>query len=216
MDSKKTIAIVDDHALFREGIVSLLKEYKEFDIVLQASNGKELLDGLKKVKPQVVLLDIQMPVMDGIETTVQLRKKYPNTKIIILTMHNEEGLIFDLMGKGANGFLPKDRSVEFVVDAIHAVFDKGYYYNEAVTKAVITGVRNNSSVKKSFYQSPLSEREIEIVKLICKQHTSREIGEILNLSSRTVEAHKNNILRKTKSINTAGIVLYAIEYHLLD
>lgn len=216
MNSKKTIAIVDDHALFREGMASLLKEYDEFDIVLQASNGKELIDGLKKVKPQVVLLDIQMPVMDGIETTIQLKKKYPNIKIIILTMHNEEGLIFDLMGKGANGFLPKDRSVEFVVDAIHAVFDKGYYYNEAVTKAVITGVRNNSSVKKSFYQSPLSEREIEIVKLICKQHTSREIGEILNLSSRTVEAHKNNILRKTKSINTAGIVLYAIEYHLLD
>jgi len=216
MNSKKTIAVVDDHALFREGLVSLLKEYEEFDIVFQASDGKELLDGLKKVKPDIVLLDIQMPVMDGIETTVQIKKKYPSIKIIILTMHNEEGLIFDLMGKGANGFLPKDRSVEFVVDAIHSVLDKGYYYNEAVTKAVISGVRNNSSIKRSFYQTPLSEREIDIVKLICKQHTSREIGEILNLSSRTVEAHKNNILRKTKSINTAGIVLYAIEYHLLE
>lgn len=216
MSTKMSIAVVDDHALFREGLVSLLKEYKEFDIVLQASNGKELLDGLKKNKPQIVVLDIQMPVMDGIETTIQLRKKYPNIKIIILTMHNEEGLIFDLMGKGANGFLPKDKSVEFLVDAIYAVLEKGYYYNEDITKAVLTGVRNNSTIKKSFYQAPLTEREIEIVKLICKQYTSREIGEILNLSSRTVEAHKNNILRKTKSINTAGIVLYAIEYHLLD
>src|SRR6478672_11980134 len=116
MKSKKTIAVVDDHSLFREGLVSLLKEYDEFEVVLQASNGKELMDGLKKEKPQVILLDIEMPIMDGIETTVQIKKKYPNIKVIILTMHNEEGLVFDLMGRGANGFLPKDKSVEFVID----------------------------------------------------------------------------------------------------
>lgn len=216
MKSKKTIAVVDDHSVFREGLVSLLKEYDEFEVVFQASNGRDLLEGLKKVKPQIILLDIEMPVMDGIETTIQLKKKYPNIKIIILTMHNEEGLVFDLMGKGANGFVPKDKSVEFVVDAIYAVLEKGFYYNDAVAKAVIDGVRNNQTIKKSFYQSPLSGREIEIVKLICKQHTSREIAEILNLSNRTVEAHKYNILTKTKSTNTAGVVLYAIEHHLLD
>ncbi len=216
MKSKKTIAVVDDHSLFREGLVSLLKEYDEFEVVLQASNGKELMDGLKKEKPQVILLDIEMPIMDGIEATVQIKKKYPNIKVIILTMHNEEGLVFDLMGRGANGFLPKDKSVEFVIDAIYAVLEKGYYYNDAVAKAVIEGVRNNTTIKKSFYQSPLSGREIEIIKLICKQHTSKEIGEILNLSNRTIEAHKYNILTKTKSTNTAGVVLYAIEHHLLD
>jgi DNA-binding NarL/FixJ family response regulator len=216
MKPKKTIAVVDDHSVFREGLVSLLKEYEDFEVVLQASNGKELLDSLKKVKPQIILLDIEMPIMDGIETTIQLKKKYPNIKIIILTMHNEQGLVFELMGKGANGFVPKDKSVEFVVDAIYAVLEKGFYYNDAVAKAVIDGVRNNQTIKKSFQQTSLSGREIEIIKLICKQHTSREIGEILNLSNRTVEAHKYNILSKTKSTNTAGVVLYAIEHHLLD
>lgn len=216
MKAKKTIAVVDDHFLFREGLVSLLKDYDDLEVVLQASNGKELLEGMKKVKPKIVLLDIQMPIMDGIETTIQLRKKYPDVKIIILTMHNEEGLIFDLMGKGANGFLPKDKSVELVVDAIYSVCERGFYYNEAVTKAIVAGVRNNQSIKYSFNPVSLTDREVEIVKLICKQHTSREIGEILNLSPRTVETHKENILKKTKSINIAGIVLYAIEHHLLD
>lgn len=216
MKPKKTIAVVDDHSVFREGLVSLLKEYEDFEVVLQASNGKELLDSLKKVKPQIILLDIEMPIMDGIETTIQLKKKYPDIKIIVLTMHNEHGLVFELMGKGANGFVPKDKSVEFVVDAIYAVLEKGFYYNDAVAKAVIDGVRNNQAIKKSFRQTTLSGREIEIIKLICKQHTSREIGEILNLSNRTVENHKYTILTKTKSTNTAGVVLYAIEHHLLD
>lgn len=215
MKSKKTIAVVDDHSVFREGLVSLLKEYEDFEVVLQASNGKELLKGIKKTKPDIILLDIEMPIMDGIETTIQLKKKHPSIKIIILTMHTEEGLVFDLMGKGANGFVPKDKSVEFVVDAIYAVLEKGFYYNDAVAKAVIDGVRNNQTIKKSFHQTSLSKREIEIVKLICKQHTSREIAEMLNLSYRTIEAHKYNILDKTKSTNTAGVVLYAIEHHLL-
>lgn len=216
MDSRKKIAIVDDHTLFREGMIRLLKDYDCFDIVLQASNGMELMDGLKKVKPHLILLDLQMPVMDGFETTVLLKKKYPDIKILIVTMHNDEKLIFDIMRKGANGFLPKDKSFEFVVDAIHAVLDKGYYYNEGIMNAVLNEVRNNQAITSPFYQIPLSEREIDIVKLICKQHTSREISEMLKLSARTVETHKNNILKKTKSINTAGIVLYAVKYRLLD
>lgn len=210
------IAIADDHALFREGLISLLKAYPEIKVVCQANNGRQLLEELKHNHTDIILLDLEMPELDGIETIKRVRKKYPEIKIIVLTMHNEEGLIFDLMGKGANGFLPKDKSVELLIDAIYAVKEKDFYYSEPVSKAIVKGVRNNLSIQRSFKSTPLTDREIDIVKLICKQYNIREIAEILNVSTRTVESHRDNIMKKTGSKNIAGVVMHAIEHHLLD
>ena len=130
MKAKKKIALVDDHDLFRKGLTSLLKEFEEIDVMMQAVNGKDFFEQLGKLTPSrhphIVLLDIQMPVMDDIQTTVMLRRKYPHIKIITLTMHNEEQLVYSLMEKGANGFLEKNTDIEIVVDAIYSVLEKGY------------------------------------------------------------------------------------------
>lgn len=207
------VALVDDQPLFRAGIISLLKDYENIEVVLEASNGKELLRNIKRPKPDVVLLDVEMPEMNGIETTLELKKKYPEIKVIILTMHNEEEFIFDLMTKGAHGFLPKDKSVEELVDAIYAVVEEGVYSNDELMKIMVKG---SSGLVKNVKMNSLSEKEIEIVRMICKQKTTKEISDELNLSIRTIEKYRTAILEKTDTKNAAGIVMYALKHKLIS
>ncbi len=213
------IAVVDDHHLFRAGVVALLSDYKEMEVVIQASSGNDLLNQLKSKRstPHIVLLDIEMPDLNGIQTTLALKKEYPDIKIIILTMHNEEEFIFDLMNKGANGFLPKDKSVDMVVDAIYCVLQKGYYYNDQITQAIIKGNSGNLKAPELLNKvASLTDREIEIVKLICEQKTNKEIGEILFISARTVDNHKNDIFAKIGTKTTIGIVMFAMQTKIIN
>lgn len=210
------LAVVDDHHLFRKGLVSLIDEFEELSVVLEASDGKDLLEKLKAKKPDVVLLDVEMPVMDGIETTELLRQKYPEIKILILTMHNEEEIILHLIEKGAHGFLLKDNPIETVVDAIYAVIENGYFFNDRVSKVMVKGLLRNDKIKPSFSKVQLSKREIDVIRLICKENTNKEIAEKLFISVRTVDGHREKILQKTKAKNAVGIVMYAIKNNLLD
>lgn len=210
------IAVVDDHLLFRNGIVSLLKEYDFMDIVFQASNGLELLKMVGDNRPDVVLLDIQMPGMDGITATVRLKELYPEVKIIILTMHNEDEYIFDLMTKGANGFVQKNKSLDVLVEAIQSVTEKGYYYNDHITNVLLNNGGEHLKTPGTGGVSELTGREREIVKLICAQKTIREIAEILEISPRTVDTHKNNIFVKTGAKNIIGVALYAVQNKLIN
>lgn len=217
------IAVVDDHYLFRAGIISLLKDYEDLNVVIQASNGKDLFKQLKNYTesakrslPDVILLDIQMPEMDGIETTIQLQKDYPDIKIVILTMHNEEEFIFDLMNKGASGFLAKDKTVDMVLDAIYSVMNTGIYFNEQILQAIVRGSQGKLKTPEFSKDTDLSEREIEIIQLICDQKTNRQIAEILEVSQRTIEAHRTAIASKTGVKNTAGLVLFAIKNNLIQ
>lgn len=215
MNRKIKIAVVDDHYLFRQGLVGLLSEYDDLKIVFEASNGKELLNQLKKTQPHIILLDVQMPDIGGIEATTQIKKLFPQVKIIMITMHKDDALIFELIKKGVNGFLPKDKSVDHLIEAIYSVYEKGFYYTEDATHAMLKGVKNDQKLKASFNTSSLTEREIEIVQLICKQYSIKDIAGHLALSPRTIETHKENILMKTGSKTIAGIVLYAVEHNLL-
>ncbi|MCW3083962.1 MAG: DNA-binding response regulator [Bacteroidetes bacterium] len=220
MKSKKRIALVDDHDLFRKGMGSLLKEFEEIDISMEAVNGKDLFHQLTNLSPtkhpHVILLDIQMPEMDGIETTMQLKKKYPAIKIIMLTMHNEEQLIYSLMEKGANGFLEKNTDIEVVVDAIYSVIEKGYYFNDYISKAMVKGVSNHKKMIRFNTVNALTDREIVVIRLICQQKTIKEIAEELSLSPRTIDSYRENIFLKTGAKNMVGIVFYAIEHNLLE
>lgn len=207
------IAVVDDQYLFRSGVVSLLKEYDQLKVIIEASNGKELLDQLKRHTPHVILLDIEMPEMNGLETVNQLKKKYPDIKVIILTMHNEEEFIFDLMTKGAHGFLPKDKSVDEVVDAIYSVMETGKYYNEQIMEAMVNG---SKGLVKNQHLNLLTEKEIEVVRQICRQKTNKQIAEIIGVSIRTVENYRTTILLKTGTKNTAGMVVYALKNKLIS
>ncbi|MES2140921.1 MAG: response regulator transcription factor [Bacteroidota bacterium] len=216
MNLKKTIAVVDDQFLFRQGLISLLKEYDELDVIMEASNGKELLEKMKEKRPDVVLLDLEMPLMDGIETTIAIKNRYPKVKIIILTMHTDEEFIIHLLQKGASGFLPKDKDIEVVVDAIHSVIENGYYFDGHVSNTMLKGLVSSKKINPSFSNQYLSEREIAVVNLICKEYTNKEIADKLTISPRTVDTHRENILLKTGAKNTAGIVMYAVKYNLLD
>lgn len=216
MRKKIKIAVVDDQHLFRQGLISLLNEYTELDVIIEAGNGKELLEKLKERQPDVVLLDLEMPVMDGIETSIAIKNRYPKIKIIILTMHTDDEFIIHLLEKGVRGFLPKDKDIEVVVDAIYAVLEKGYYFDEHISKAMVKGLVKTKKVNPSFAARYLSEKEIVVINLICKEYTNKEIADKLSISSRTVDAHRTTILLKTGAKNTAGIVMYAFKHNLLD
>lgn len=216
------IAVVDDHHLFRAGLISLLKDHDGLNVVLQASNGRDLFKQLKnhaesgkRILPDIVLLDIQMPEMNGIETTLQLQEDYPAIKIIILTMHNEEEFIFDLMNKGASGFIAKDKTIDMVLDAVYSVVSNGIYFNEQILQAIVKGSQRKLKIPEFPKETELSEREIEIIQLVCDQKTNKQIAEILEVSQRTIESHRTAIANKTGVKNTAGLVLFAIRHSLI-
>jgi two-component system, NarL family, response regulator DegU len=210
------LAIVDDHQLFRRGMASMMKECKDIRVIFEAVNGKDLLKQMRTLKPDVILMDIQMPEMDGIEATFHIRKKYPECKVVILSMHDECQLVYDLLHKGANGFLNKDADIDEVFSAIYTVSEKGYYLNERALKAFNTKLSSTSDYVSTFSAPTLSIREIEVVKLICGQYTIKEIADKLNISPRTVDTYRENIFSKTKSKNIAGVVIYAIKNNLMD
>jgi len=210
------LAVVDDQYLFRKGVIAMLKEFPDVEVVIEAGDGEELLQFLKKKRVDVILLDLQMPKMDGFETTENLSKKYPDIKVIILSTHNEESFIRHLVTKGARGFILKDKDIEIIVDAIYAVLENGYYFNDNMSRALVKGLMASDSIRPTFNKVELTEREINIIKLIAKEHTTEEIGKKLFISKRTVDGHRERILEKTKTRNSVGIVMYAIKNHLLD
>ena len=210
------IAVVDDHVILRRGIISMFKEFPEIQVVIEASDGEDLLQQLKKRKADVILMDLEMPKMDGFETTEQVLKKYPETAIIVLTTHNEESFIRYLVAKGARGFILKDKDIEIVVDAIYSVLETGYYFNDRMSRALVKGLMVANTIRPSFKKADLTEREIEIIKLIAKEYTAREIADKLFISQRTVDGHRERILEKTKTKNSVGIILYAMKNHLLE
>lgn len=215
------MALVDDHNLFRRGMATILAQIADFELVLEASNGQEFIDKIPRRVPDVVLLDLQMPVLDGTATADYLRDNYPAIKIVVLTMHDEDRMVLHLLEKGVSGYLLKDSDAEEVELAVRKVMDEGVYLNEFVSKAMLRKMTNKTTVVKppsSLYNSKvlLSEREKEVLKLICEGLSTQEISEKIFLSPRTVEGHRLRILEKTGTKNTAGMVAYAFKNNLVS
>lgn len=214
---KIKIAIADDHTLFRAGMSGLLTDTHLVEVVLEAANGKELLDALDQMNPEylpeLVLMDLQMPEMDGFEAIKQIADKYTEIKVLALSMHNTDQVIIHVMDCGASGFLPKDADLATVLNAIQQVHKQGIYLCERTTGLL----RKRILAKKNrgAYPELFNERELKIIRMICDQKNAREIGEALELSPRTVETHKAIILKKTGAKNTAGIVMYALNNNLI-
>ena len=217
--AKIKLALVDDHNLFRRGIASILGQVSDFELVLEASNGQEFIDKISRRVPDVVLLDLQMPVLDGTATADYLREHYPLIKIIVLTMHDEDRMVLHLFEKGVSGYLLKDSDPDEVEKAIRKVMDEGVYLNEFVSRAMLRKMTNKTAVVKqsALYNSKilLSEREKEVLKLICEGMSTVEISDKVFLSPRTVEGHRLRILEKTGTKNTAGMVAYAFKNDLV-
>ena len=205
------LALADDQNLFRKGMSMLLRELDGMEVTLECANGKDLLKAIAVVPVDIVLLDLEMPVMDGVETMKRMRTDHPDVKVLVLSMHSEEKFIVHLMELGANGYLLKTAEATEVENAIRSVAESGYYFSDMVSQVMLQGLVKKDKVRPYFNViDPLSEREIEVLKLICAEKTTPEIAEQLFLSPRTVEGHRNNILLKTGARNVAGLVVFAM------
>jgi DNA-binding NarL/FixJ family response regulator len=215
---KIKIALVDDHRLFRKGLMSILQQNEDFEVLFDAVNGREFLEHPKLSKVDVVLLDIQMPELDGIATTKLLREKNEKIKIIILSMHDEDQFILHLMEIGANGYLLKDTDTDEVILAIKKVHDSGVYFSDFVSRAMLRKMNKNTQTSNKIfnYKTDLSTRELEVLKHICEGLTTTEIGDKMCISPRTVEGHRLRTMEKLGVNNTAKLVAFAIKNDLVD
>jgi len=216
---KIKLIIADDQVLFLKGLRLLINTFDTVSLVAEAKNGQELLEAIPIHSPDVVLIDLKMPVMDGIVATKRIREEYPDLKIILLSMHNDESIISHVMRLGANGYLVKNEDPEVLRAAIETVMEKGFYFNDYVSKALLKGPQHSSKKANSLadlQKLDISKREIEILQLICQQYTSTEIGQKLFISTRTVEGHRKRLLDKTGVRNIAGLIIYAMKNQLVE
>ena len=210
------VILVDDHSMIRYGLRSFL-DGDRIVVVAEAKNGNEALEILKKEEIDVLVTDIMMPVMDGIELTKQVAEKYPNTQILAHTMMNDSQNIKRMLNAGANGYILKDSTQEELIRAIHTVSRGENYYPGDVTQIIMDGFGSKPKPKKrTFAEIALTDRELQVLHLICKEKSNTEMAEELFVSVRTIEAHKRNLIEKTGCRNVAGLVLYAIEQNLFD
>ena len=210
------VIIADDHALFRAGVKTALSIKKDVELIAEADNGMQLLNMLKHVEPDVILLDIQMPIMDGIATLPEIRKLYPHVKVIILSMHNDHSMISKLMEIGANSYLTKNSDSENIYNAIKTCYEQEFFFNELTNKALLTGLRTKRTDAGSQQEVSLSEKELTILKLMCEEKTTKEIADMVEISPRTVEAIRDKLKTKTGAKSMAGLVMYAIKNGIIE
>jgi DNA-binding NarL/FixJ family response regulator len=214
---KINLAIADDHKIFRNGLKATLEDCAEFDLVLEASNGKQLIGLLTSTTPDVILMDIKMPEMDGIQTTSYVKQHYPQIKILALSMFNEDKYIVDMMKAGASGYLLKNAEPEEIIEAISTVYDKDYYFNEHLSLTLIKQLNVPAkNISPSQHLADFNDREIEVLKLVCQECSNQEIADKMFLSVRTVEGYRARLFEKTKSKNLVGLVIFAIKAGVIN
>ncbi len=211
------IAIADDHKIFRDGIRMALKEKQYVNIIWEAEDGKDLMEKVLLKCPDVILMDIRMPEVDGINAIPILRKKYEQLKIIVLTMYDEQEMITKMMERGANAYLTKTSDPEEIYEAILSCMSNDFYFNDLVNKAVLAKLQNKRAVRQ-FYPNPVkfSEKEIKILRLIADDKTTDEISKQVFLSPRTIETIRQNMKSKVGVKTIAGLIMYGMRNKLID
>lgn len=212
------IALVDDHVLLRNGLANLLKDLG-YSVVFEADNGKVLLEKFKTIdQPEIVLMDINMPTMDGYDTTLWLKNNYPNIKVIALSMYDDENAILRMIRNGAKGYILKDSDPTELKSALNAVMNKGFYHSELVTGKLIHTINHldtpSSSVTKDVLG--LNEKEIEFLKLAATEMTYKEIAERMHLSPRTIDGYRDALFEKLNLKSRVGLVLFAIKNKIVS
>ena len=213
---KINLIVVDDHRLFRNGIKALLKELDYIGSVAEASNGKEFLDYLENNPVDLVLMDINMPIMNGIEATLKAKEKYPKLIVIALSMLNDEDYYFKMINAGASGFILKDSGSEELVIAIESVLNGQNYFSQDLLRNIILSLSSNVKPEASQPQEiTFTDREIDVLEQICQGLSNIEIANTLFISPRTVERHRANLFAKTGAKNSVTLVMYAIKNNLV-
>jgi len=217
MEKKINVVITDDHKLFRKGIAALLSDFEFVNNIYEAGNGIELLNLLQTLdsKPDIILLDLGMPEMDGAEAQKLVRSLYPEIKIIILTMEDDEHMIIHLIEEGINGYLLKNADPEEMELAIRKVVQQGFYFSTDITELIIRGFKQKKN-KHINITEELTKKELLVLELICKQNTAVEIAIKMTLSARTIEGYRRKLMDKTGTKNMAGLVVFAIKNKLVN
>ena len=211
------VAIADDHKIFRKGVILSLRPYSNIKFVMEAENGDELIQGLATNEADVVLMDLRMPGKDGIEATKIVSKQYPNIKVLVLSMYEDERFVYHLMENGASGYLLKNAEPQEIRRAIMEVHEKGYYLNNFVNRILLKKSHARQKVVPSLNNEiTLSDKEKDVLRFICMEFTAAEIAQKMEISARTVEAIKDRLMERFGSKNTAGLVFFAVKNNLIE
>ncbi|MGJ1327423.1 response regulator transcription factor [Sphingobacterium multivorum] len=210
------VAIVDDHNILRESLTHLINSYDNIEVVITAENGKEFLERLSETATDIVLLDLQMPVMDGYKTCEILHRDYPEIKVLVLSHLNGIADIKRMMGLGAHGYFTKNAATLELREAIIKLNSKGFFFEKKL-EAAIQQIRRNPFANYTAEKPVLiSEREIEIIKMVANAMSSKQVADILNISTRTVETHKQNLIERTGSKNFINVIFYALSHEIIS
>ena len=217
LDKSITLFLADDHTIVRQGLAKLLEGEPDLRVVGEAENGREAVEKVEELKPNIVLMDIAMPLLNGIEATRQIRKICPQTKVIILSMHSHNRYISELFSLGASGYLLKDSTGTDIIKAIHAALKGETYLSPSISHKVIEDYISlkKTSRQEELYNS-LSNREREVFQMIAEGRSTREIAEILYVSPSTVKTHRSNIMEKLKMDNISQLIQFAIYLGIVE
>lgn len=213
------VIIADDHVLYRAGVKTALSAKKDVQVVAEADNGMHLLHMIKNVPADVILLDIQMPIMDGITALPEIKKICPEARVIMLTMMDDHSMITKLMELGANSYLTKTSDSEIIYEAIKTCYEQEYYFNSLTNKALLSNLKQRNVItpqKLMQQEAHLNDKEMTILKLMCEEKSTKEIADLVDLSPRTVEAIRDKLKVKTGAKSTAGLIMYAVKHKILN
>lgn len=213
------VIIADDHVLYRAGVKTSLSSRKDIKVIAEADNGMHLLNLIKSLPCDVILLDIQMPVMDGVQALPEIKKILPDVKVIMLTMLEDQSMITRLMELGANSYLTKTSDIEIIYEAIKTCYEQEYYFNALTNKALISNLKQKTTTPAPAAAAPeaqLNDKEITILRLMCEEKSTKEIADFVDLSPRTVEAIRDKLKVKTGAKSTAGLILYAVRHNIIE
>ncbi|MBE7169983.1 MAG: response regulator transcription factor [Williamsia sp.] len=211
------IALADDHKIFRDGIRLALKDKDYLKVLWEAVDGNDLIEKMGQSTPDILLMDIRMPELDGVNTIPHIKKRFDNVKIIVLTMYEDQEMITKMMELGANAYLTKTSDPEEIYKAILACMKDDFYFNELVNNAVISKLNTKRTVKQ-FYPKPVqfNEKEVRILRLLADDKTTQEISKDIFLSPRTIETIRQNMKSKVGVKTIAGLIMYGMRNRLID
>lgn len=208
--NKHAVAIIDDHLLFAKSLKSLIDTFKNFEVTHQATNGKVFIEELEKNSnlPEIALMDLNMPIMDGAETTSWLQKNYPSIKVLALSMDDNENSILKMIRNGAKGYLLKDIHPDILLEALESLLKEGFYHTKRVSNTLVNSLHTNTNKNTDPH---LLERELEFLKLASTEMTYKEIANVMNLSPKTIDGYREQLFKKLEVKNRIGLVIYAIK-----
>ncbi len=210
------VLLVDDHKIVRDGIKLMLESQPDINVISEAENGKQALETLEDELVDLTVMDINMPVMDGVTATRKIKESYPDVKVLALTMSNDDLHIRQMIQAGASGYIMKSAGRKELRSAIDAIMDGRHYFSDEATESIMMDLVKGKGKSTAPEPIHITDREQEILELIVQEHTNQEIAEKLYISSRTVDAHRRNLLQKTGARNTAGLVKYAFQHNLIS